>query len=44
MLQRQNLFQQFKSLLEPSVAGPTIVNDGSIFLALGVWYVLLPVV
>ena len=37
-LQRKNLLEQFKERLEPSVAGPTIVNDGSIFMALGVWY------
>ncbi|KAL0041566.1 hypothetical protein WJX79_007563 [Trebouxia sp. C0005] len=34
---RKNLWQKFRDLLEPSVAGPTIVNDGSIFLALGIW-------
>ena len=38
MLQRKNLLEQFKERLEPSVAGPTIVNDGSIFMALGIWY------
>ncbi len=37
LLQKKNLWQKFRDLLEPSVAGPTIVNDGSIFLALGVW-------
>ena len=41
VLQRKNLFEHFKERLEPSVAGPTIVNDGSIFAALGVWYALL---
>lgn len=34
---KKNLWQKFRDLLEPSVAGPTIVNDGSIFLALGIW-------
>lgn len=34
---RKNLLEQFKERLEPSVAGPTIVNDGSIFMALGIW-------
>lgn len=38
MPQRKNLLEQFKERLEPSVAGPTIVNDGSIFMALGIWY------
>ena len=37
LLQKKNPWQRFKELLEPSVAGPTIVNDGSIFLALGIW-------
>ena len=37
LLQKKNLWQKFRDLLEPSVAGPTIVNDGSIFLALGIW-------
>ena len=37
LLQKKNLRQKFRDLLEPSVAGPTIVNDGSIFLALGIW-------
>lgn len=42
MLQRKNLLEQFKERLEPSVAGPTIVNDGSIFMALGIWYEHVP--
>ena len=41
MLQKLNLLQQFKERLEPSVAGPTLVNDGSIFMALGIWYASL---
>lgn len=40
-LQKKNLLEQFKERLEPSVAGPTVVNDGSIFMALGIWYALL---
>ena len=32
-----SLWQQFKQLFEPSVPVTTLVNDGSIFFALGLW-------
>jgi hypothetical protein len=35
--QRLNLLQKLKQRLEPSVPFPTLVNDGSIFVILGLW-------
>lgn len=35
--QKQNLWQQLKDKFEPSVPSTTLVNDGSIFLALALW-------
>lgn len=32
-----SLWQRVRSMFEPSVPGTTLVNDGSIFLALGIW-------
>lgn len=32
-----SLWQQIRSRFEPNVPGTTLVNDGSIFLALGLW-------
>ena len=34
---RISLWQRFRSLFELSVPAPTLVNDGSIFAALGLW-------
>ena len=35
--QRKGFVEAFREKLEPSVPGTTIVNDGSIFLLLGIW-------
>lgn len=32
-----SLWQRVRQLFEPSVPGTTLVNDGSVFLALGIW-------
>ena len=37
VLQRLTLAEQLRSRLEPSVPGTTLINDGSIYLAMGAW-------
>lgn len=34
---RQSLWAAFRAWFEPNVPGPTLVNDGSVFVALGLW-------
>lgn len=34
---KQSLWQRVRSYFEPSVPSTTLVNDGSVFLALGIW-------
>lgn len=36
-LQKLSLWQQLREKFEASVPGTTLVNEGSIFLALGLW-------
>ena len=33
----RSLWQRVRQNFEPSVPGPTLVNDGSVFVALGLW-------
>ena len=36
-MQRLTLAEQIKSRIEPTVARSTLVNEGSIYLAMGIW-------